>query len=105
MRCAAVLGKPQASGLINAVLRNFLRKRKALLAKAAVNDTGRYAYPHWWIDKVRAQYPRHYADILAAGNLHPPFTCASIAGASAATIISSCSRNRSWQRPRLALTA
>jgi len=74
VRCAAVLGKPQAAGLINAVLRNFLRKREALLAKAAVNDTGRYAYPHWWIDKLRKQYPRYYADILAAGNLHPPFT-------------------------------
>ena len=74
VRCAAVLGKPQAAGLINAVLRNFLRKREALLAKAAVNDTGRYAYPHWWIDKLRKQYPRDYADILAAGNLHPPLT-------------------------------
>jgi 16S rRNA (cytosine967-C5)-methyltransferase len=74
VRCAAVLGKPQAAGLINAVLRNFLRKREALLAKAAVNDTGRYAYPHWWIDKLRKQYPRYYADILAAGNLHPPLT-------------------------------
>ena len=74
VRCAAALGKPQAAGLINAVLRNFLRKREALLAKAAVNDTGRYAYPHWWIDKLRKQYPRYYADILAAGNLHPPLT-------------------------------
>jgi len=69
-----VLGKPQAAGLINAVLRNFLRKREALLAKAAVNDTGRYAYPHWWIDKLRKQYPRYYTEILAAGNLHPPLT-------------------------------
>ncbi len=74
VRCAAVLGKPQAAGLINAVLRNFLRKREALLAKAAVNDTGRYAYPHWWIDKLRKQYPRYYTEILAAGNLHPPLT-------------------------------
>jgi len=74
VRCSAVLGKPQAAGLINAVLRNFLRKREALLAKAAVNDTGRYAYPHWWIDKLRKQYPRYYTEILAAGNLHPPLT-------------------------------
>jgi len=58
VRCAAVLGKPQAAGLINAVLRNFLRKREALLAKAAVNDTGRYAYPHWWTDKLLKQCPR-----------------------------------------------
>ena len=74
VRCAAVLGKPQAAGLINAVLRNFLRKREALLAKAAVNDSGRYAYPHWWIDKLRTQYPRYFAEVLAAGNRHPPLT-------------------------------
>jgi 16S rRNA (cytosine967-C5)-methyltransferase len=74
VRCAAVLGKPQAGGLINAVLRNFLRKRESLLAKAAANDSGRYAYPHWWIDKLRRQYPHYFADVLAAGNLHPPLT-------------------------------
>ena len=74
VRCAAVLGKPQAAGLTNAVLRNFLRKREALLAKAALTDSGRYAYPHWWIDKLRKQHPLHYAAILAAGNLHPPLT-------------------------------
>jgi 16S rRNA (cytosine967-C5)-methyltransferase len=74
VRCAAMLGKPQAAGLINAVLRNFLRKRDALLAKAASSDSGRYAYPHWWIDKLRKQYPRNFGEILAAGNLHPPLT-------------------------------
>ena len=74
VRCAAALGKPQAAGLVNAVLRNFLRRRESLLAKAAVNDSGRYAYPHWWIDRLRKQYPRYFADVLNAGNLHPPLT-------------------------------
>lgn len=74
VRCAAVLGKPQAAGLVNAVLRNFQRKRETLLTKAAVNDSGRYAYPHWWIDKLRKQYPGYFADVLSAGNLHPPMT-------------------------------
>lgn len=74
VRCAATLGKPQASGLINAVLRNFLRKREALLAKAALNESSRYSYPRWWIDKVHKQYPPHEMEALAAGNLHPPMT-------------------------------
>ncbi len=74
VQCAAALGKPQAAGLINAVLRNFLRKREALLAKAAGTDSGRYAYPQWWIDKLRKQYPSNFAAILVAGNLHPPLT-------------------------------
>ena len=72
--CAARLGEPQAAGLINAVLRNFLRRGEDLLAKAARSDTGRYSYPQWWIDRLRAQYPRHFAAMLDAGNLHPPFT-------------------------------
>ena len=74
VRGAARAGKPQAAGLVNAVLRNFLRKRELLLTKAAANDSGRYAYPHWWVDKLRQQYPSCFADVLAAGNLHPPLT-------------------------------
>jgi 16S rRNA (cytosine967-C5)-methyltransferase len=74
VQCAARLGEPQAAGLINAVLRNFLRRRQALLARAAHTDVGRYAYPQWWVDKLRAQYPSHFAAALEAGNLHPPFT-------------------------------
>lgn len=74
VRCAATLGKPQAAGLINAVLRNFLRQRESLLAKAALADSGRYAYPVWWIDKLRGQYPQRFAEALVAGNMHPPLT-------------------------------
>jgi 16S rRNA (cytosine967-C5)-methyltransferase len=55
-------------------LRNFLRRRADLLARAAKTDAGRYSYPQWWIDKLRLQYPAHAAQILQSGNLHPPFT-------------------------------
>ena len=72
--CAARLGNPRAGGLINAVLRNFLRRRESLLAKAAQTEIGRYSYPQWWIDKLRTQYARHFGAILDAGNLRPPFT-------------------------------
>ena len=74
VRCAAQIGEPQAGGLINAVLRTFLRRRAALLAEAARSDGGRFSYPQWWIDKLRAQYPQHFAAMLDAGNRHPPFT-------------------------------
>ena len=72
--CAARLGEPQAAGLINAVLRNFLRRGEALLARAARSDAGRYSYPQWWIDRLRVQYRQHFAAMLDAGNLHPPLT-------------------------------
>ncbi len=63
-----------ASGLVNAVLRNFLRKRDALLAVAAGSEEGRYSYPQWWIDAVKAQYGERAEVILLAGNQHPPMT-------------------------------
>ena len=47
---------PAASGLVNAVLRNFLRKQPALLEAADQKEESRYAYPQWWIDALKAQY-------------------------------------------------
>ncbi|MDO8414455.1 MAG: 16S rRNA (cytosine(967)-C(5))-methyltransferase RsmB [Gallionellaceae bacterium] len=63
-----------ASGLVNAVLRNFLRQREAVLAQAASTEEGQYSYPQWWIDAAKAQYGERAAAILLAGNQHPPMT-------------------------------
>ncbi len=63
-----------AGGLVNAVLRNFLRNRGALLAAAASTDEGCYAYQQWWIDEVKVQYGERSQDILLVGNQHPPMT-------------------------------
>ncbi len=63
-----------AGGLANAVLRNFLRNRPALLANAEKTDEGRYSYPQWWIDALQRQYGERHAAILVAGNAHPPMT-------------------------------
>ncbi len=65
---------PAASGLVNAVLRNFLRRQSELLEAADQNEVSRYAYPQWWIDVVKAQYAGETATILEAGNQHPPMT-------------------------------
>lgn len=63
-----------ASGLVNAILRNFLRQRLALVEAADKVETSRYSYPQWWIDALRAQYGELAEGILRAGNLHPPMT-------------------------------
>lgn len=63
-----------ASGLVNAVLRNFLRKQESLLAIAAKSETGRYSYPQWWINAVKEQYGERAEAILLTGNQHPPMT-------------------------------
>ncbi len=65
---------PSASGLINAVLRNFLRRQSALLAIADQTDEGRYVHQQWWIDALKAQYGEEAYSILESGNRHPPMT-------------------------------
>src|SRR5687767_11404734 len=74
VRACAGLGEPAAKGLVNAVLRNYLRRRAALEAAARESDVGRYSHPQWWIDKLRTQYPDRYEEILCSANGHPPLT-------------------------------
>lgn len=61
-------------GLVNGVLRSFLRQRESVLKQAAEREVGCYSYPQWWIDKLRLQYPQNFRAILEAGNKHPPMT-------------------------------
>ncbi|PTN09430.1 16S rRNA (cytosine(967)-C(5))-methyltransferase RsmB [Nitrosomonas aestuarii] len=61
-------------GLVNAVLRNFIRQKEMLLTKAAEKEVGLYSHPQWWIDKLRAQYPHHFHAVLNADNKRPPMT-------------------------------
>ncbi len=61
-------------GLVNAVLRNFLRSRDTLLAQIMNNPVARWNYPLWWIDQVRAAWPAAWQNILLTGNTHAPMT-------------------------------
>lgn len=72
VRACHGLGFTSARSLTNAVLRNFLRRRPALCARVDRVEIARYCHPQWWIDKLRAQYPEHFAGILAAANARPP---------------------------------
>ena len=71
---AATLERPQTKALVNAVLRNFLRRRPSVVAACETDPVARFSYPSWWIDKVRAQNPERWSSLLAAGNEHPPMT-------------------------------
>lgn len=63
-----------ASGMVNAILRNFMRHQSILLEQVKNDAVARYSYPQWWIDKLRQQYPQDYEAILIAGNQRPPMT-------------------------------
>jgi 16S rRNA (cytosine967-C5)-methyltransferase len=69
---AARLGRGQFKGLVNGVLRNFLRRSDALLALADADPVARWQHPAWWIARLRQDHPDHWESILAAGNTHPP---------------------------------
>ncbi len=58
----------------NAVLREYLRKRKQIADAAKLDDLARLSYPRWWIDKLRSQLGAQADEILQFGNLHPPMT-------------------------------
>jgi 16S rRNA (cytosine967-C5)-methyltransferase len=72
VRATARARRPAARGLVNAVLRNFLRRERALLAEVARDPEARFSYPRWWIERVRIEYPDRYEHILDAGNARPP---------------------------------
>lgn len=61
-------------GLVNGVLRNFLRQRAALLAAANENDEAAQQHPAWWLARLRRSYPDRWPQIVAAGNGQPPMT-------------------------------
>ena len=71
VRATAKLKRTSAQGLINAILRTFLRRRDALLAEIAIDPEARFSYPRWWIDRVFAEHPQRAAAVLDAGNARP----------------------------------
>lgn len=71
---SAQMLNPKISGLVNAILRNFLRGQTKLLVQATQRAEGKYSYPQWWIDELQAQYGENSVAILEAGNRHPPMT-------------------------------
>ncbi len=61
-------------GLVNGVLRSYLRQRESLQAAMAGNDLATYHYPVWWLNRLRRAYREQWESIAAAGNRPPPMT-------------------------------
>lgn len=68
------LGKPWAKGLINACLREYLR-RSADMVKLVDSDPAlRLSHPAWLLEKFRNAWPEDWERIAQANNERPPLT-------------------------------
>jgi len=66
------LHRPKFAGLVNALLRRWLRERDAIVARLDDNEVMRSAHPRWLIDTLRRDWPREVAAILEADNRIAP---------------------------------
>lgn len=67
------LKKPWARGLVNAVLREYLRRKEQIEAEIPEDEEAQYAHPYWLIDALKEAWPNQWEAILAANNEHPAF--------------------------------
>ena len=64
------LGKPWARGLVNATLRRATGEPPAPIEQ----EQHAHAHPDWMVRRVKADWPGHWRDILAANNQQGPMT-------------------------------
>jgi len=74
VEAASRLRVSSAKGLVNAVLRFYLRNRATIDGAPPPNDEARWSHPQWWIDLTRREYPVDWQAILEASNSRPPLT-------------------------------
>ncbi|MEX2488840.1 MAG: 16S rRNA (cytosine(967)-C(5))-methyltransferase RsmB [Pseudomonadales bacterium] len=67
-------GKSWARGLINGVLRNYIRRKDQLDACVIANHEAATNHPAWLLDRIEAAWPEQVQAITAANNSHPPMT-------------------------------
>ncbi len=60
--------------LVNAILRNFQRRRAELTAALKREPVAFWNHPDWWIGVVQQTWPRDWKQILTVANQHPPMT-------------------------------
>ncbi len=62
-----------AKGLVNAILRRFLREKEGLLAELDKSYESRFAYPQWLVSAIKRAWQGEAIEaLLSAGNQRPP---------------------------------
>ena len=65
------LKKSWAKGLVNGVLRNYMRQAKTL---RLIDDEAITDHPAWLVRRLQAAFPEHWQGIVAANNQQAPMT-------------------------------
>jgi len=61
-------------GVVNGVLRNYLRQKESLLSVLAKDEVASLQHPVWWLARLRRSYPETWSAIVDSGNRPPPMT-------------------------------
>ena len=59
-------------GLVNGVLRRYLRERPTILAQAMQDPVALHNHPLWWVERLQQAYPLQWQELLAAANRPGP---------------------------------
>lgn len=70
----AKLKKPWAKGLINGVLRNFMREKETICTEVDLKPAQKYSHPQWFFKAMRKAYPDDWQQVLDANNQIAPLT-------------------------------
>ena len=74
VQAARSLKKPWAGGLVNGVLRQFLREQERIIAKTDQVETAQYSFPTWLANRLKQAWPEHWQAIMQASHEHPPMS-------------------------------
>lgn len=66
--------KDWAKGLVNAVLRNFQRKKTSLIECLHADEVAYYAHPSWLLGEIKSAWPQSWQAVLQANNCRPPMS-------------------------------
>ena len=68
------LGMKHLKGLINGLLRQAQRDQEGLQSDTSASVEVQFSHPDWIVQKLKANWPDHYQEILQANNERPPLT-------------------------------
>ncbi|MGI9289988.1 MAG: 16S rRNA (cytosine(967)-C(5))-methyltransferase RsmB [Gammaproteobacteria bacterium] len=66
------LGRKHTRGLVNAILRRFLREQDELIKKASASPAASSQHPEWLVKQLKQDWPAEWQNIVDAGNTQAP---------------------------------